>query len=45
MPRTLRLKVRPWGDGLAVLLPEPVAAEEGLGPGDLVEVTVRKERA
>lgn len=44
MPRMVRLRVRRWGGGLAVLLPDPLAREEGLGDGDVVEVTVRKER-
>lgn len=44
MSRLVRVRVRRWGEGLAVLLPDPVAREEGLGVGDVVEVTVRKER-
>lgn len=43
--RTLRLKVRPWGGALAVLVPDRLAEEEGLRPGDVVEVTLKKDRA
>lgn len=44
MSRRVRLRVRRWGTELAVLIPRPFAAEEGLLAGDVVDAVLAKER-
>ncbi|HLE97768.1 MAG TPA: hypothetical protein VI997_10395 [Candidatus Thermoplasmatota archaeon] len=44
MPRRVRLRVRRWGDELAILIPRPIAAEQGLLAGDVVDALLVKER-
>lgn len=43
--RTIILKVRRWGDRLALVLPKEVAAQEGIVAEDILIVRVRKRRA
>lgn len=43
--RTIILKVRRWGDRLALVLPKEVALQEGLLAEDVLVVKLRKRRA
>lgn len=37
----MRVRIRKWGNSLALRIPKPLAAETRLGPGAAVELTVR----
>lgn len=40
----MRVRVRKWGNSLALRIPKPFAAEARLGPGAAVELTVHDGR-
>jgi antitoxin MazE len=40
----MRVRIRKWGNSLALRIPKPFAAEARLGPGAAVDLTVRDGR-